>query len=332
MIDIAGPMDDAAVANVSLHEPGPFMRAEPRVVMPGHGSERALVLTMDVITPIVDDPRIFGAIAAANALSDVYAMGGRPELALSFVGFPTDKLPLESLREVLQGIRDTCARARCAIVGGHTIVDPEPKCGLSVTGSVAADRVWSHRSATAGSVLVLTKRIGTGVAGQAIRAGRAAPSLIERASAQMARLNDTACEVGLALDASSCTDITGFGLLGHLRNMAEAAGLTARIQAASVPLLEGVLPFAEEGILPGGTRRNLRYALPVTTFASTVAEPLRLLLADAQTSGGLLLCLPERNAGEAVRRLEDGGCDGAAVIGALEPRSPADGAPHIVVE
>src|SRR4051812_42982489 len=166
---------------------------------------------MDVITPIVDDPRAFGAIAAANAMSDVYAMGGRPELALSFVGFPSDRLPIEVLGEILQGMRDACARARCAIVGGHTIVDPEPKCGLSVTGSVDSQRVWSHRHARAGDALVLSKRIGTGVAGQAIRAGKAGDDLTARVTAQMARLNDSACEVGLALGASSCTDVTGFG-------------------------------------------------------------------------------------------------------------------------
>lgn len=285
---------------------------------------------MDVITPIVDDPRAFGAIAAANALSDVYAMGGRPELALTFVGFPTDKLPIDVLREVLLGVRDACARARCAIVGGHTIVDPEPKCGLSVTGSVDPARIWSHRAAAPGSALVLSKRIGTGVAGQAIRAGRAAPDLIERATAQMTQLNDAACEVGLALGATSCTDITGFGLLGHLRNIVEAADLAARVRAADVPLIEGVRAFADEGLLPGGTKRNMAYSAPVTAFAETVPEPLRLLLADAQTSGGLLLCLPEARAAEAVRRLHDAGCDGAAIIGSLSPHSGSG--PRILVD
>lgn len=304
-------MDDAAVAHPE-------------------GAVRSLVLTMDVITPIVDDPRAFGEIAAVNALSDVYAMGGRPEVALSFVGFPTDRLPIEVLREVLQGVRSACARARCAIVGGHTIVDPEPKCGLSVTGSVDPSRLWSHRAARPGSVLVLTKRIGTGVVGQAIRAGRASPDLIARATAQMARLNDAACEVGLALGASSCTDVTGFGLLGHLRHIVEASSLTARIQSAAVPLIEGVRAFADEGLLPGGTRRNLRYAAPVTSFSASVPEPVRLLLADAQTSGGLLLCLPEPSATEAVRRLQDAGCEGTALIGTLEPHPGA--APHILVD
>ena len=316
MSDAPGPLDDAAIAHVCSDDGVP------------HPGVRALVLTMDVITPIVDDPRAFGSIAAANALSDVYAMGGRPELALSFVGFPSDKLPIEVLAEILQGMRDTCARARCAIVGGHTLVDPEPKCGLSVTGSVDPARVWSHRSARPGDVLVLTKRIGTGIAGQAIRAGKADASLVARVIDQMTRLNDAACEVGLALGATSCTDITGFGLLGHLKHLVEASNVTAHLTAAAVPLIEGVRPFVEEGIVPGGTKRNLRYAAPVTTFTDAVPEPLRLLLADAQTSGGLLLCLPEASAAEALRRLHAAGCEGAAQIGALT--APAE-SPAIAV-
>jgi selenide, water dikinase len=285
---------------------------------------------MDVITPIVDDPRAFGAIAAANALSDVYAMGGRPELALTFLGFPSGQLPIEVLGDILQGVRDACAAARCAIVGGHTIVDPEPKCGLSVTGSVDPRRIWSQKSARPGDVLVLTKRIGTGVSGQAIRAGKASASLIERVTRQMARLNDTACDVGLALDATSCTDVTGFGLLGHLRNLVEASNVAAHVRAAGVPLIDDVRALVEDGLVPGGTKRNLQYAAPVTAFADAVPEALRLLLADAQTSGGLLLCLPAAHAADAVRRLEDAGCEGAAVIGELRPFT--EGGPRIVVE
>jgi len=259
----------------------------------------------------------------------VYAMGGQPELALSFVGFPSDKLPLSVLAEILQGVREVCARAACAIVGGHTLVDPEPKCGLSVTGSVDPERVWSHKSARAGHALVLTKRIGTGVAGQSIRAGKASDALVAAVTAQMLRLNDSARDVGLALGATSCTDVTGFGLLGHLKNVVEASGLVAHLRAADVPLIEGVRTFVEAGLVPGGTKRNLTYAAPVTSFADDVPEALRLLLADAQTSGGLLLCLPAANASEAVRRLLDSGCDGASIIGTLEPHA-GDG-PRILV-
>jgi len=281
------------------------------------------VLTIDVITPIVDDPRAFGGIAAANSISDVYAMGGRPEVALSFVGFPTDKLDLEILSEVLQGIRDVCARAGCAIVGGHTIADPELKCGLAVFGTVDPARVWSQRRARAGDALVLSKPLGTGIVGQAIKAGSATPEMIGTATEQMMALNDVARDVGLELGATSCTDVTGFGFLGHLKHLVEASDVRAVVQASRVPLIDGVLALAETGAVPGGTKRNLAYAASITTFSEGVGAALRLVLADAQTSGGLLLCLPAENADEAVRRLADRGVGLAAVVGRLEP--PADG-------
>lgn len=278
---------------------------------------RSLVLTMDVITPIVDDPRAFGGIAAANAISDVYAMGGAPELALSFVGFPTDKLPLAMLGEVLAGMQEACARAGCAVVGGHTIADGEPKAGLAVVGSVDPARVWSHRSAREGDALILTKPLGTGIVGQAIRAGRADEDLVKRAAAQMLELNAAARDVGIAVGANSCTDVTGFGLLGHLRNIVEASDLTATVFATNVPLIDGVLELAFAGLVPGGSKRNLAYASAVTEIDADVDETLRLLLADAQTSGGLLLCVPGARAQEAVRRLHDAGGKDAAAVGSL---------------
>jgi selenide,water dikinase len=277
-----------------------------------------MVMTIDVITPIVDDPRAFGGIAAANSMSDVWAMGGRPEVALSFVGFPSDKLPLETLTEVLQGVRDACARARCAVVGGHTVSDSEPKCGLAVVGSVDPARVWSHRSARQGDVLVLTKALGTGVIGQAIKAGAAEPASAAAATAQMLALNDVACEVGLAAGASSCTDITGFGLLGHLKHVVEASGLGAVVWSSRVPLLEGARACVERGFVPGGSKRNLAYATPVTSFGDALDPTLRTLLADAQTSGGLLLAVPEAGVEATLARLRDGGCERAAAIGQLE--------------
>jgi selenide,water dikinase len=279
---------------------------------------------MDVITPIVDDPRAFGGIAAANAISDVYAMGGSPELALSFVGFPTDKLPLSVLGEVIAGMQEACARAGCAIVGGHTIADNEPKAGLAVVGSVDPARVWSHRSARAGDALLLTKPLGTGIVGQAIRAGRAGDDLIARATAQMLALNAAARDVGIAASATSCTDVTGFGLLGHLRNIVEASDLSATLYATKVPLLDGALDLAFSGVVPGGSKRNLAYASAVTAFDADVDETVRLLLADAQTSGGLLLCVPRARADEAVRQLRAAGCEDAAIVGALS--AAGDGA------
>jgi selenide,water dikinase len=291
------------------------------VVRPEPG--RALVLTIDVITPIVDDPRAFGAISAANALSDAWAMGGRPEVALSFVGFPTDKLGLEVVAEAIGGMNDACRRARTAIVGGHTIIDSEPKAGLAVIGSVDPARVWSHTAAREGQALVLTKPLGTGIVGQAIRKGDAPAALVAAATAQMMDLNDRACEVGLAVGATACTDVTGFGLLGHLRNILEASNLGAEIVAADVPLLEGVLEIAASGVVPGGSRRNLERALAVTAFGAEVTDTRRLLLADAQTSGGLLLCVPAARARETVDRLHDAGSSHAAVIGHLVAASDA---------
>jgi selenide,water dikinase len=299
-----GPLDDAAV-----------VRPE--------GLDRSLVLTIDVITPIVDDPRAFGGIAAANALSDVYAMGGQPQVALSFAGFPTDRLPLEVLHEVLAGAQATCASARCAVVGGHTVSDAEPKFGLAVVGVVDPERVWSQRRARPGDILVLTKRIGTGIVGQAIRAEQASDELILRATAQMLQLNDRARDVGLAMGARSCTDVTGFGLLGHLRNLVEAAGVSATLAASQVPLLDGVLALIAAGLVPGGTRRNASYAAAITTFDEAIPAELRLALADAQTSGGLLLCVPPEHASETVTRLGDAGCEGAAIVGELA--SPTEG-------
>ncbi len=244
-------------------------------------------------------------------------MGGRPEVALSFAGFPTDKLPLGTLAEALAGMSAACARAHTAIVGGHTISDSEPKAGLAVVGSVDPARVWSHRSAREGQVLVLTKALGTGVAGQAIRAGSASEALIAAATAQMMELNDRACAVGLAVGATSCTDVTGFGLLGHLANILEASGLDADLDSRAVPLLDGVLALAEAGVVPGGSKRNLKRALTMSEVAAGVSEGVQILLGDAQTSGGLLLCVPEAAAAEAVRRLHDAGCERAAAIGKL---------------
>lgn len=292
------PLDDAAV-----------VRPE--------GAERSLVLTIDVITPIVDDPGLFGAIAATNALSDVYAMGGSPEVALSFVGFPDDDLPPEVLREILAGTREACARARCAIVGGHTVADSEPKCGLAVVGSVDPASIWSQAGAQAGDLLVLTKAIGTGLVGHAVKAGTAAPAELEAAAQSMLALNDVAMAVGRTVGAHACTDVTGFGLLGHLRNLVEASRLGARLRAADVPQLPGALAIAERDCVPGGTKRNLRYAAPVTTFSDTLPRTLRLLLADAQTSGGLLLCIPADRGAQALQQLHDQGCNAAAIVGEL---------------
>lgn len=288
-----------------------------------------MVLTMDVITPIVDDPRAFGAIAAANSLSDVYAMGGRPEVALSFVGIPVDALPPGTLDEVMAGMSDNCVAAKCTVVGGHTMKDSEPKCGLAVVGSVAPEKMWSQRFAQPGDVMVLTKAIGTGLIGQSVRAGTADDKAVAEAVAQMRALNDIACAVGLRFGAHACTDITGFGLLGHLKNLIEASGVSAQLDAAAVPLLDGVVALAEQGCVPGGSRRNLGYAEPVTHFADNISDALQLVLADAQTSGGLLLALPAEQAQAALAALHNEGIARSAVIGTLQ--APDESGPAISV-
>lgn len=281
------------------------------------GATRSLLMTMDVITPIVDDPRTFGAIAACNALSDVYAMGGRPELALSFLGLPSDILGLEVVSEVMAGMHDICARARCAIVGGHTMKDSEPKCGLAVVGSVEPERVWSQRFAQKGDVLVLTKALGTGLIGQALRQGTVDPSALAASIHRMTQLNDIACDLGRHFGVHACTDVTGFGLLGHLRNLVEASNIVVTLRAGDVPFLPTALDLAASGCVPGGSRKNLEYAAAVTHFDDAIDAATRLVLADAQTSGGLLLLLPAEKAAQLVIALHDAGIEDAHAIGSV---------------
>lgn len=252
--------------------------------------DAALVQTVDFFTPIVDEPDDWGRIVAANALSDVYAMGGRPITALQIVGWPREALPLELLGEVLAGAAEVLAAAGVTIVGGHTIDDPEPKFGLAVTGLVHPDRILRNRGARAGDLLLLTKAIGTGVISTAIKRGLAGPAERAAAVASMVALNDRAGRAAVAAGASAATDVTGFGLLGHLGEMLDGVGV--RLDAAAVPILPGALRFAAEGVVPGGTRRNLEYVSGFTEFGD-VDEAGRILLADAQTSGGLLIAVTE---------------------------------------
>ncbi len=268
------------------------------------------MFTLDVITPIVDDPTLFGQIAAANALSDVYAMGGVPQVALSFVGCP-DSVGLEVLARIVEGAAHKAREAGCAIVGGHTMKDTEPKCGLAVIGSVGAVP-WTHRGAVAGQALVLTKAIGTGVIAQGIREDVAPEESVRAAVASMLALNARGRDVGLAQGATAATDVTGFGLLGHLHHVAAASRVTAVVHASRVPLLPGARDLAARGVVPGGSKRNQEYVGPHVTGAAA-DEVTALLLADAQTSGGLLLALPADRAEAAVRDL---GAP-AAIIGEL---------------
>jgi selenide, water dikinase len=254
--------------------------------------EIAIVQTVDFFTPIVDEPDDWGRITAANALSDVYAMGGRPLTALQVVGWPRDALPFSLLSEVIGGAGEILQSAGVTIVGGHSVDDPEPKFGMAITGVIHPDRVLRNRGAMPGDTIVLTKRIGTGLVSTAIKRGLADRSVRDAAVASMIELNAQAGNAAVENGASAATDVTGFGLLGHLGEMLGTVG--AEIDPGAVPLLPGARKLAEDGVIPGGTRRNLGHAEGFTDFGDS-DDATRVLLADAQTSGGLLVALsPDR--------------------------------------
>ena len=254
----------------------------------------AVVTTVDFFTPIVDDPFDFGRIAAANALSDVYAMGGRPLTALNLVAYPLEALGRQTLSEILSGGATIAAEAGVAIVGGHSIDDREPKYGLSITGTVHPDRILRNSTALAGHDLWLTKPVGGGIASTAAKRGAATPALIEEQVRVMTTLNREASEAALRAGASAVTDVTGFGLLGHLREMVAASGVAAEVESEAVPALGGVLDLLREPDPPvaGGTRRNRDWVEEVVEWDAAVPEERRWLLCDAMTSGGLLVTAP----------------------------------------
>jgi len=270
------------------------------------GPEEAVVETVDFFTPVVDDPFLFGRIAAANALSDIWAMGARPLFALNLVGFPVGKLPMEVLGEILSGGADAAAEAGLPLLGGHSIDDPEPKYGLAVTGLVHPARILRNVGARPGDHLLLTKPLGSGIATTALKRGLADPDLVRRASAVMAALNRAAGEVLAASGAvHALTDVTGFGLLGHAWEMAQGSGVAMRLELARIPVLEGVRALAARDVVPGGSRANLAWVAPHVTFAAGIDGATELVLADAQTNGGLFAAVaPERWEGvlEALRR------------------------------
>jgi selenide, water dikinase len=290
--------------------------------------ERAIVETVDFFTPVVDDPYWFGRIAAANAFSDVWAMGGRPLFALNLVAFPIGKLPHATLAEILRGGADAAREAGAPILGGHSIDDPEPKYGMAVTGLVHPRKVLRNVGARPGDRLLLTKPLGTGILATAIKRGGATPAQVARATEVMAALNRTAGEVLAASGAvHALTDVTGFGLLGHAWEMAEGSGVSLRLAIAAIPLLEGVLELAQEGVVPGGSRANLAWVGEHARFEG-VDDALQLVLADAQTNGGLLAAVaPER--APAVRAELAAAGVAAADIGEVVA---AEGAPAIHVE
>lgn len=283
----------------------------------------AVVFTTDFFTPIVDDAYDWGRIAATNALSDVYAMGGTPLVALNLVGWPADDLPLELLGRVLAGGADVVRAAGAVLAGGHTITDAEPKYGLAVLGVVDPALVLTNRAARAGDVLVLTKPIGTGVMASALKHDRAPAQLIAAAITTMTTLNSSARDAAVAAGSAvhAVTDVTGFGLLGHLRELVVASGVSARLDASAVPVLPGARDLLAEGVVPGGTRRNHAWVGEVTDWGGT-DEVEQHLLSDAQTSGGLLLAVAPDAVGALVAELGARGTPAAAVVGHLTDEMP----------
>jgi len=253
--------------------------------------ECALVQTVDFFTPIVDDPATFGAIAAANSLSDVYAMGGTPVSALSIVAYPAQG-DIDDLVAILTGGAEKMTEAGCAVIGGHSVADDEMKFGYAVTGTVDPRRVTRNSGAVPGDALVLTKRIGTGVISTALKRGIASEGDVEQSIESMLQLNRAACEAMLAAGAHGCTDVTGFGLIGHAREMALASGVTLEIGTACVEFLPGAVDYARRGALPGGLKNNREFASCAVELVSQVPAEIESLLYDPQTSGGLLIALP----------------------------------------
>jgi selenide,water dikinase len=312
VLHLLGPPDQADDVLIGLDE------ADDAAVVKLEGDD-ALILTIDFFTPLVDDAFTWGQIAAANASSDVYAMGGRPMVALNVTAWPRETLPLELLADVLRGGRDIARRGGFTVVGGHTIDDPEPKYGMVVVGRADVNGLMTIDAAKPGDVLVLTKSIGTGIITTAIKRDEASPDDIDGAVSSMTHLSDKASKVLVSRGVRACTDVTGFGLMGHLHRMLNASGASAEIDADAVPLIKGARRLAEDGSVPGGTKRN-RDALDAHIDWRDTDETTRVLLCDAQTSGGLLAAVPPDKADGVVEALR--GELAHAVIGRISDGSP----------
>jgi len=281
-------------------------------------ADTALVLTTDFFTPVVDEPYDFGAIAAANALSDVYAMGGKPLTALNLVGFPDDSLDAAVLAEILRGGAEKAREAGIDLVGGHTIKTDEPIYGLAVTGVVHPDRVVSNAGGKPGDLLVLTKPLGIGILTTAAKQNKDTLSGITTAIRLMSTLNQAACEAMTRVGANAATDVTGFGLLGHLRNVVAASRCSATVWLDEVPVVPEARVYVKDGIAPGGTHANYRFLQDHVTYEDGIDKPEQLLLCDAQTSGGLLVAVDPSRAEALVAALEERGTPAHAIVGRLE--------------
>jgi len=277
--------------------------------------QMALVQTVDFITPIVDDPYLFGQIAATNALSDVYAMGGKPLTVLNVVGFPRRSLDLSILTEILRGGLEKIHEAGALLLGGHTVDDAELKYGLAVTGTVHPGKVITNRGAQVGDVLILTKALGTGIISTAHKAGMAESGILQGAVDSMLQLNDKAAQAMVESEAHASTDITGFGLLGHASQMARGCGFSFRFFCSRIPILPGTREYATQGMVPGGAYCNQDYFGPEISISPKIPESERIILFDPQTSGGLLIALPGANGEKLLQKLRKRGIQEATLVG-----------------
>ncbi len=279
--------------------------------------ETALVQTVDFFTPVIDDPFEFGAIAAANALSDIYAMGAKPLFALNIVGFPVNRLPLKTLHDILKGAQSVADEAGIFILGGHTIEDNEPKFGMVVSGVVHPSKILRNSTAKSGDRLILTKPLGTGILSTALKKNMLSPSQKNELYQTMRKLNNQDAEIMMKYRVNACTDVTGFGLLGHLKEMLTASGVSAELNASKVPQLQGALDLATQDIFPGGTSNNISFTENSVLFSGSVSAAMQILLADAQTSGGLLISVCQEDSNALLNEIRHSGNIYAAGIGVI---------------
>lgn len=305
------PSDPNILVDIDTHDDAGVYRIN---------DDLALVLTTDFFPPVCSDPYEFGQIAAANSISDVYAMGGDPILAMNIMMFPSSKLPMEAYVAIIKGGYDKAAEAGVRIIGGHTIDDFPPKYGLAVTGFVHPGKVITNSNAAGGDVLILTKPLGTGIINAGLRTGLASETDMAEACETMKMLNRNAADVMKAHKIRAATDITGFGLAGHVLKMARASGVSIRLNMGSVPLIGQTYRLTDEGCIPGASFRNLEYAEEFTDFASDLDYNLKMIAFDAQTSGGLLMCVPPQFADTVLEDLHYAGADLSAIIGQVIKR------------
>jgi selenide,water dikinase len=283
----------------------------------------AIVNTVDFFTPIVDDPFVFGQIAAANALSDIYAMGADPVTALNIVAFPKGRLDIEILGDILRGGAERVQAAGAVVIGGHTIIDPELKYGMAVTGVIHPDRVIRNVGVKAGDALVLTKPLGTGIVATALKQRKVSRASLRAAIASMVSLNKVASRIARTFHVHACSDVTGFGLLGHAAEMAMGSGVTLELDSGKLPVLPGAQQLAQNGFLTGGCHRNRAYLEDKVIIDRNVRADLVEVVFDPQTSGGLLIALPEKHAGNLVKKLRAAGIKSAAVVGRARAKREA---------